>query len=175
MLNKYPDMPDMPPWNSMAAWQEANRSLDFLIQRNLAELNRVMNLVQKLQVHLGSIFSILDDLCKATCPWCPDPCCLSAKVWIDFKDLLFLHLGGHQIPPAQLLPNLKKICRYWSLKGCVLPRMSRPWVCTWYLCPTQQANLRQKVDRTQDEFSRLIQAVKDCRTEMEDEFVRVVS
>jgi hypothetical protein len=166
---------DIPPWNSMATWQEANRSLNFLIQNKLSELDRAMSLAQKVQDQLASIFSILDDLCKATCPWCPDPCCLTAKVWIDFKDLLFLHLGRHQIPPAQLLPNLKKVCRYWSLKGCVLPRMSRPWVCIWYLCPTQQANLRQKARHTQDKFSRLIQAVKACRTEMEAEFIRIVS
>ena len=165
----------MPPWNSTASWRKANHSLNLIIQRNLSELDRAMFLAQKVQNRLASIFSILDDLCQATCPWCPAPCCLSAKVWIDFKDLLFLHLGGLPIPPEQLLPNFKKVCRYWSLKGCVLPRMSRPWVCTWYLCPTQQANLRQKAHHTQDEFKRLIQAVKVGRTMMEDEFIRVVS
>ena len=164
----------MPPWNSIASWQEANRSLDSLIQKNLPEMNRAMFLAHRVQTRLASMFSLLDDLCRITCPWCPDPCCLSAKVWIDFKDLLFLHLGGHPIPPEQLLPNFEKVCRYWSLKGCVLQRMSRPWVCTWYLCPTQQANLRHKDRCTQDEFSRLIQAVKACRTEMEAEFIRIV-
>jgi len=166
---------DMPPWNSIFSWQEANGSLDFLIQKNLVELDRAMFLAHKVQTRLASIFSILDDLCKATCPWCPDPCCLKAKVWINFKDLLFLHLGGHQIPPEQLLSNLKNVCRYWSLKGCVLPRMSRPWICTWYLCPTQKANLRQKAQYIQDKFSRLIQVVKICRAEMEAEFIRIVS
>jgi hypothetical protein len=166
---------DIPPWNSIASWQEANQSLHFLIKRNLTELDRAITLAYKVEIRLTSIFSILDDLCIVTCPWCPDPCCLTAKVWIDFKDLLFLHLGGHQVPPAQLLSDLKKVCRFWSLKGCVLPRMSRPWVCTWYLCPTQKANLCQKACHTQDEFNRLIQAVKVCRTEMEAEFVRVVS
>jgi hypothetical protein len=165
---------DIPPWNSKASWQEANQSLDFLIQRNFSELDRALSLAHKVQTRLASIFSLLDDLCRVTCPWCPDPCCLSAKVWIDFKDLLFLHLGGHPIPPEQLLPNLKDVCRYWSLKGCVLSRMSRPWVCTWYLCSTHQANLRQKARHTQDEFSGSIQAVKICRTEMEAEFIQIV-
>ena len=165
----------MPTWNSMAAWQEANQSFNILIKRNLPELDGAMALAQKLQIRLASLFLIIDDLGKATCPWCPDPCCLSAKVWIDFKDLLFLHLGGHQIPPEQLLPNFEKICRYWSLKGCVLPRMTRPWVCTWYLCPTQTANLRRKSRHTQDKYNRLIQDVKVCRTKMEAEFIRVVS
>ena len=166
---------DIPPWNSIAAWQEANQSLNFLINRHFSELDRAITLAHKVETRLTSMFSLLDDLCKVTCPWCPAPCCLSAKVWIDFKDLLFLYLGGHQVPPEQLLSDLKKVCRFWSLKGCVLPRMSRPWVCTWYLCPTQKANLRQKARHTQDEFSRLIQTVKAYRTEMEAEFVRVVS
>ena len=165
----------MPPWNSIDTWQEANRSLDYLIQKNLPELDRAISLARRVKTRLSSIFSILDDMCKATCPWCPDPCCLTARVWIDFKDLLFIHLCGYQVPPAQLLQDLKKVCRYWSLKGCVLPRMSRPWVCTWYLCPTQKANLCQKACHTQDKFSRLIQAVKVGRTEMEAEFIRVVS
>jgi len=164
----------MPPWNSIDTWQEVNRSLDYLIQKNLPDLDRATSLARKVQNRLSSMFSLLDDLCRDTCPWCPDPCCLSAKVWIDFKDLLFLNLGGHQIPPEQLLSNFEEVCRYWSLKGCVLPRMTRPWVCTWYLCPTQQANLRHKARHIQDKFSRLIQAVKVCRTEMEAEFIRVV-
>jgi len=167
--------PDVPPWNSLSVWQEANRSFNFLVQKNRSELNRAMALAQEIQNRFVSIFALLDDLCQATCPWCPDPCCLTAKVWIDFKDLLFLHLGGHQIPPKQLMANLRKVCRYWSLKGCVLPRITRPWVCTWYLCPTQKANLRQKPSYTQNKFSRLIQAIKDYRTEMEAEFIRVVS
>lgn len=171
MLFKYTDMP---PWNSLASWQEANRSLDFLIQRNLSELGHAISLAHKLQARLSSIFSILDNLCKTTCPWCPDPCCLSAKIWIDFKDLLFLHLGRHPIPPEQLIPNFEEVCRYWSPKGCALPRMARPWVCTWYLCPTQKANLRQKDRHTQDDFGQLIQAVKVCRRQMEDEFIKIV-
>jgi hypothetical protein len=37
--------------------------------------------------------------------------------------------------------DLDYLIRYWKPKGCVLPRMSRPWICTWYLCPTQKAIL----------------------------------
>lgn len=164
-----------PPWGSKVKWRIINQDLDYLIHRHYDALKNTMKLAQDIEVRLASIFPLLDNLCRVTCPWCPDPCCLTARVWIDFKDLLFLHLGGHQIPPKQLLPNLKTACRYWSLKGCVLPRMARPWVCTWYLCSTQKANLRQKARHTQDEFSMLIQNVKVCRTEMEDEFIRVVS
>ena len=173
MQNNYRQ--DMPPWGSGAAWDAANRNLDFLIQRNRMMLDPTIILAQEVQTRMVSIFSLLEDLCRVTCPWCPDHCCLTATVWIDFKDLLFLHLNGHEIPPAQLLADLKETCRYWGPRGCMLPRIARPWVCTWYLCPTQKANLRQKPKSVQDQFSRVVQAIKTGRKEMESEFIRIVS
>jgi len=164
-----------PLWGATDTWKTVNRNLEYLIRRHGSKMNRAVALARDVQVRLESIFSLLDDLCAVTCPWCPDHCCLVAKVWTDFKDLLFLHLNGHQIPPAQLLSNLKETCSYWSPKGCILPRFVRPWVCTWYLCPTQKANLRQKSKSVQDNFSRAVQAIKTGRKEMESEFIRIVS
>lgn len=164
-----------PLWGAMDTWKTANRNLEYLIRRHGPNMNRAVVLARDIQVGLESIFLLLDDLCAVTCPWCPDPCCLTATVWIDFKDLLFLHLNGHEIPPAQLLANFKETCRYWGPRGCMLPRITRPWVCTWYLCPTQKANLRQKPKSVQDRFSRAVQVIKTGRKEMESEFIRIVS
>lgn len=166
---------DMPPWGSGAAWDAANRSLDFLIQRNRMKLDPTVILAQEVQTWMVSIFSVLDDLCRVTCPWCPDPCCLAARVWIDFKDLLFLHLAGHPTPPEQLLSDFKESCRYWSPKGCTLPRISRPWVCTWHLCPTQKVNLRRKVPSVREKFRHAVQQITAGRKAMENEFIRIVS
>ena len=167
--------PYAPPWNSMTTWKAAKWNLDYLIRLYRPELDRAVNFARKIQFRLESIFPLMDDLCAVTCPWCPDPCCLAAKVWVDFKDLLFLHLSYCQIPPVQLLNDLKKKCRYSSPKGCTLPRISRPWACTWYLCPTQMANLRKRPLAMQNMFSHAVQAIKNGRKEMEAEFIRVVS
>lgn len=164
-----------PPWGSTTMWREVNQSVDHLIRLHRLKLDRAVALALRVQIRLESIFSILDELCAVTCPWCPDPCCMKAKIWVDFQDLLFLHLCGQQIPPSQLLKDLKKTCRYLGLRGCTLPRITRPWVCTWYLCPSQVANLRKKSRSVQDTFSQAIQAIKAGRKEMEAEFIRVVS
>lgn len=164
-----------PPWGSNVKWQIVNRDLDYLIHRHHDALKRARKLARSLETRMASIFPFLDDLCGLTCPWCPEPCCLTAEVWIDFKDLLFFHLGGHPFPDKQLRSNSNDVCRCWRPKGCDLPRMARPWICTWYLCPTQKAILGRKSRRTRDKLSRLIQDVKICRRQMEDEFIRVVS
>ena len=164
-----------PLWGTTDTWKTANRILEYLIRRHGPDMSRAIVLARDIQVRLESIFLLLDDLCVVTCPWCPDPCCLKAKVWMDFKDLLFLHLNGHEIPPAQILADLKETCRYWGPRGCMLPRIFRPWVCTWYLCPTQKAKLRQQPKSVQDKFIFTVQAIKSARKEMENEFIRIVS
>lgn len=173
MQNNYRQ--DMPPWRSGAAWDAANRSLDSLIQRNRMALDSVVILAQKVQARMVSIFSLLDDLCQVTCPWCPDPCCLAARVWIDFKDLLFLHLAGHPVPPEQLLSDFKETCRFWSPRGCMLSRVSRPWVCTWHLCPTQKVILGRKAPSVQEKLRHAVQGITAGRKAMEAEFIRIVS
>jgi len=164
-----------PPWGSKVKWKIVNRDLDYLIYRHYDVLKDAVMLARDLQVRMVSIFSLLDDLCRVTCPWCPDPCCLAARAWIDFKDLLFLHLAGHPVPPEQLLSNFKESCRYWSPRGCMLPRISRPWVCTWHLCPTQKVNLRRKAPSVQEKMRHAVQRITAGRKVMETEFIRIVS
>jgi len=164
-----------PPWGSKVKWKIVNRDLDYLIYRHYDVLKDAVMLARDLQVRMVSIFSLLDDLCWVTCPWCPEPCCLAARAWIDFKDLLFLHLAGHPVPPEQLLSDFKESCRYWSPRGCMLPRISRPWVCTWHLCPTQKVNLRRKAPSVQEKMRHAVQRITAGRKVMETEFIRIVS
>lgn len=163
------------PWGKTDTWKAVNRGLKYLIRHHHSQLNRAVESAWNIQRRLVSVYSFLDDLCKVTCPWCPEPCCLGAKVWIDFKDLLFCHLCGHRVPYAQLLSDVNETCRFWSWKGCTLPRITRPWVCTWYLCPTQKMNLRRESQSVQDKFNHDIEMIKADRKEMETEFVRIVS
>ena len=159
---------------SATEWNDANRKVSRMIRYYRKDLNPVFSLAREVQDSLESIFPILDDLCRVTCPWCPNPCCLAAKVWIDFKDLLFLHLRRLYIPSAPLLRNFNDVCRYAGPRGCILPRISRPWICTWYLCPTQKANFFKKPYAVQNHFHQVIQGIKTGRREMEAEFIKVV-
>jgi hypothetical protein len=164
-----------PPWSSSLAWQEVNQVFDYLIRLHRPELHFARALAGEIKVRLESIFPLMDELCLHTCPRCPEPCCLVAKVWIDFPDLLFMHLTNQHIPSAQLVEDLKETCRYMSLRGCRLPRISRPWPCSWYLCPPQKTILRQNTRLLQDSYSYAVRAIRVRRNEMEAEFILVVS
>ena len=159
-------VPFAPPWGPKPAWQEANRSIADLNQRYSGKLSSSAALAVSLRVRLESIFSLLDDLCLETCPRCPDPCCLNASPWFDFRDLLFLHLNSLAIPSSQTIETSKAVCRYYRPQGCTLPRISRPWICTWYLCSVQTANLNSRRATQRKDLTVAVNEIKALRKEM---------
>jgi hypothetical protein len=161
-------------WARPSLWREANRTIDYLVQRHASVLTRTSHAVCRIQAGFGQLFDLMEDLCSCTCSWCPEPCCAVARVWIDFCDLIFLHLGRLPIPDEQLFYENQKICRYLGSKGCTLERISRPWACTRYLCPTQMKILRKKGRPFQNALEHSITSIKDGRKILKAEFLRAI-
>jgi hypothetical protein len=128
-------------------------------------------IADRLAHQVGLLDDLFEQLAAATCAVCPDPCCRHAKVWLDFQDLLFIHLHGETLPPHQLRRNLHEPCRFLGLNGCTLPRSSRPWICTWYICPTQRQTLVRDVPGGMAQISAMLSRVKFLRKEMERRFL----
>ena len=163
------------PWASPGSWLAANQAVDYHLQRYHADLKPLTILAREIKSFMNSFFPILDELCAHSCPWCPEPCCLRASVWFDFKDLLFLHFNHLSILPAQPRADLKTPCRYLGSRGCRLPRIARPWICTWYLCPTQTAILKNGEAYKREFIDHSIAQIKSGRNLLENEFIRIIS
>ena len=168
-------LPPAPPWQTKPAWQEANRSIDGLIQQYADKLSPAVTLAALVRARLESIFNILDGLCIESCPRCPDPCCLHASPWFDYRDLLFLHLNAVATPVSQPIDVLNATCRYFSLRGCTLERISRPWICTWYLCPVQTGNLNSRRSHQRKDLASALNEIKAFRKALEETFIRVTA
>ena len=161
------------PWSTPAAWHEANESLAHALRCHHDRLTEAFRLAERVHHRLTAIFPVMDALCGQTCPACADICCTRAWVWADFRDLLFLHLADIPVPEGQLLSRRDEHCRYGSPRGCHLDRLQRPFVCTWYVCPSQTRVLdRQPAVKT--EVTATLTAVKKDRRRMEEAFIRVV-
>ena len=163
------------PRGAPTQWKQAHQSLSFHLRRHPNAWTKLFGVAVDLETRLQALFPVLDNLCLNTCPRCPEPCCLTAKVWFDFKDLLFLHLARKPIPLNPPLSVLEDTCRYLGHRGCMLPRSSRPWICTWYLCPTQTAILRKSNSPQSNSFNRSIHKIKMLRQALEEEFIRIVT
>jgi hypothetical protein len=90
------------------------------------------------------------------------------------RDLVYLHLNQLPIPLSQTISGIGETCCYISHRGCKLPRSIRPWICTWYLCPSQTANARNNKAGRRRALSRALEEIKALRKDLEDEFIRVI-
>ncbi len=159
------------PWNTPTLWQKANAAVEHHLHRHQQALDASRHAAGEIRNRFASIFPIMDRLCLTTCPDCTDICCQHACVWIDFKDLLFLHQAAIPVPDHQLLGHRGEHCRYSTPDGCRLDRLQRPYVCTWYLCPAQTQLLRQQ-PLTLQKVTSCLQQIKRMRQHMESSFIR---
>ena len=106
---------------------------------------------------------------------CPEPCCLTACPWYDFRDLLFLHLNPLEIPQSQPIHTYKDSCCYLSPRACTLSRITRTWICTWYRCPGRKANLKKRNRRQWETINRTVSKIKRGHEQLEVEFIRALS
>ncbi len=162
-----PSGPPPIPWADPADWRAANAAVARLVRRPSGPL---MRLAHQLDAALAGAYPRLDALCRITCPHCPDPCCLSATIWLDFRDLLRLHLTARPIPPAQPRSRPGETGRYAGPAGCRLPRPQRPFICTWYLCPAQTAALRRTGEAST--FTHRLERAKSLRKDLESRLWR---
>jgi hypothetical protein len=165
----------LPPWGTEASWQEANRTMIDLVLRFRSFLRDAELQGHRIAADLETLFPILDALCFETCPDCQAPCCTRARPWIDFTDLVFLYLTGQAVPVTQLIPGPDRSCRFLGCIGCTLPRMSRPWICTWYLCPVQERRLGNRPSDIRSGLRSLVRTIKTGRRRLEETFISIAT
>lgn len=169
-----PDHFEIPPWKSSEHWSQAIQSLVHVSAKNWRNLWHARNIANLIEKKLIGVDDALEALCNTTCKSCVDICCKKATVWYDFKDLLYLYLISGSLPVAQICKKSDLSCGKLTSKGCDLPRIARPFICTWYLCPDQAALCSgQKLKVIHDLPGSIIE-IQRLRKELECEFIQVV-
>jgi hypothetical protein len=156
-------------------WILSNRALSAWISTHRCRMAEAVESAKSIRSALKAIFPILDAACVGTCQWCPEPCCIVARSWFDFRDLLFFHLNDLALPPGPLSTDEAGLCRYLGRRGCRLPRLLRPWACTQYLCATQHRFLIKSLGtHVLKNLASSIQRICAARILLEETFVEIV-
>lgn len=163
-------------WIESRLWREANLSLSRTLQALGPLMGPACSKARRMEALLEFVIPVMEELCQGTCPSCSDPCCARARARFDFADLIFLHLSGQAVPVAQAGPDGGRAeCRYLGEDGCLLPRLSRPWICRWYLCPDQKRLVRHYPASGQHRFELALMRIRKLRSDLENDFILAVS
>lgn len=144
--------------------------IDWTVKRK-ARLRHAVAVAEDIRGALNDLGAMMEAIGRDTCPQCASSCCLTASVWFDFRDLIYLHLTGLPLPPAQIQRAKGAPCPHLCSQGCVLPRPLRPYICTWYLCAAQRAALSRRSSAFQARIHGLLTRVGTLRKSMETEFL----
>jgi len=159
-------------WQGREQWQAVNAVIDYQLERlGEGSLAAIRKPAESLKSAYQAIYPMLEHLCEMTCPWCEAPCCRLADPRFDLRDLLFIHLVGAPVPMGQPRGEGHASCRYLGPRGCRLPRRSRPWICTWYLCPRQKQCLASNDLRELEEIEHAARKIKEERINTESGFI----
>ncbi|MEJ5301066.1 MAG: hypothetical protein WHS38_08775 [Thermodesulforhabdaceae bacterium] len=127
------------PLNS-SEWQKIKETLAFHF-KNVDSFSRRMLTSSAIAIEeqLKKLDELMDLLCIHTCPSCADICCHAKNVFYNEVDLFFLTIHGSFYPPHQTRSSPEqKLCSYWEPhRGCTIPRLFRPYICTWFICDNQ--------------------------------------
>lgn len=154
-------------------WHASNCALARLLDRHRPALAAAMAAARVIGRGIDELTPLMVDLCRRTCRFCPEPCCITNTVWFDFKDLLFFHLLSIPIPACQAASDMKDACPFLGCHGCRLAFQRRPWMCIRYLCPAQRLILEHherphasallgKIDAVDNERNRMEAVIVDC-------------
>lgn len=159
------------PWSTTALWRDIQAAFRGSLDRGTACMAEAREHAATIAHERDRLADLFDQTAAATCAGCPDPCCRHAKVWLDFNDLLFIHLNGEMLPARQLRRDLRDPCRYLGPRGCTLPQRSRPWICLWYVCPVLRQDLARGVPGGLVQAVAVQNRVKALRGAMEASFI----
>lgn len=168
------ETPYAPPWPTQDLWQAANDAVAMVIAKHKHALGEALVLGEQIYRRIEALNCSMDALCMRTCASCANRCCGHAKVWYDFKDLIFLHLTTSALPPGQSILNMNQTCRYLDCSGCVLPRTQRPFICTWYICAAQKAVIHSLPKSSTQFLFNSLDALKAGRRRLEEIYMNFV-
>lgn len=155
------------PWIHQVDWEEM-----LLFARNMCEglgetRPEVMRHIHNIIALYGELDAPLSRLCTDTCPACKDVCCTKATVWYDQRDIIVYHLATDSFPDKQVSKSVTGTCCHLRENGCRLPRLERPFICTWYICSGQTVILNRNVSTPGAKVQEQIHQIKEARKKIE--------
>ncbi len=166
------------PWELSDEWEQVSITIRKFEDHYRESISHVYELAALVKEKIEPLSVLMEDLCKNTCPDCEDICCHRATIWYDFKDLLTIYFSTNQLPNSQIrkvyLSEDQRGCCHFSVNGCNIKRTERPFVCTWYICPSQKQHINHNQKELGQKLDQTLIDIKDLREKIECEFIKFV-
>jgi hypothetical protein len=112
---------------------------------------------------------LIEEYTAVVCPACVDVCCRQKHGTHCSRDLAYLRALGAPAPPLDADRDPDGPCQFMGQSGCILPRWTRAFKCTWYFCDALLAALDEGEPKKARQLSAILQDMVDRYNEERDE------
>jgi len=109
-----------------------NKLVSFLKRFQLS--NCTKELAQKYKKQMLALDPIIESFTSKVCPYCGTVCCRQKFALPNREDIISFWALEVDIPKYDLRRDINSSCQFLSYTGCLIPRLLRPFRCTWYFC-----------------------------------------
>lgn len=173
VMNREVDVLDLRspiPWIHGLDWEQVVGVITASTEKIGSAREDLFNIAREITSVYYRVNPELEYLADLTCSACVDVCCTRATVWYDLKDLLYLYFSAGFLPTGQIYRTEDEVCCHLTTTGCELPRLQRPFICSWYICSKQKEKVSVDQDGQRKLFSE-IEKIKDLRKSLETSFI----
>jgi hypothetical protein len=152
---------------SPLAWKQCNRIISAWLSGSSNEISRsARSWAEIIKENLKWLDPLFQGYVNTSYNRCQDPCCQATSIFFDRTDLLYLHSLAVSIPQTQTRIKTGDPCHYLAEQGCILPRIHRPYVCTWFMCDLHYECFEAEQPKTQREFLRRLSEIRHYRQKL---------
>ncbi len=119
--------------NPRKFWKQI-KELERFFSNHKEDLSQVIENVPALRAAFDKLDPLIQSYTAKVCPYCGTVCCANKFGFPEFADVVCFLAMDLDIPRYDLDVDEEAICQFIGEKGCVLPRIQRPYRCTWYFC-----------------------------------------
>lgn len=116
-----------------ASFYEKIRAIDECFE-TAVDLDALQRAARPFLEAFDRIDPFIQSYTELICPTCWNVCCAQIHGLPEFADVVGFRALGLFVPDYDLTRDLNGPCQFMGDRGCLLPRIQRPYRCTWYFC-----------------------------------------
>jgi hypothetical protein len=147
-------------------WQQCNTIIAAWLERSNEICRSAQSWARIIRENLEWLDPLFQRYVEASYHSCQDPCCQATNIFFDRADLLYLHSLPTSIPRTQTRTKSGDPCLYLTGQGCLLPRIHRPHICTWFMCDLHYQCFGAEKPKIQREFVRRLEEIRYHRQKL---------
>ncbi|MDD3553265.1 MAG: hypothetical protein PHC35_01925 [Deltaproteobacteria bacterium] len=121
-------------FRSPTEFQDTLNRLQAFFAGHEVQLAEVFARARELEKAFDVIDPFIQEYTAMTCPYCAVVCCANRHGMPTFGDIVSFLAMRRRLPVYDLSISAGAACQFMGAMGCVLPRLVRPYRCTWYFC-----------------------------------------